>query len=304
MKKYEIKSPVVVVEDERKRIRIMVKIGAIEFPFTSSEINSVSNEKYFNFACNDPLLSGACKVLGIEEETIVDKVREKALALFNKTIEGLKEEQAKQRLEVWKNLPYWNFIKKFKEKIPAGCKVNYQTLEKGIEVIKQGHSPDGPFPRIYIKTPYSDRSIVIEERQAYSKGWHSRPSYVYYEITCGYNEKFGRPRKLENVLKKVLGAIETLKKRKEYKEDQEKEQNKVKKSILNSLGDSFIAKEERKYSKFRNGSSWIETKYISDNLVVRQKSGKDKYNAQIKKVLTADQVKKLDEFLKKLVNSK
>jgi len=298
MKKYEIKSPVVVEDKGKKRIRIMVKIGAIEFPFTSSEIDSNSNEKYFDFDCNDALLSGACKVLGIEEIDIAEQIKSASFKLFNETVDNLKEEQVKKSLETWKNLKYWEFIEEFKKGLPEGCSVNHLTYEDGVKKIKEGTRLSDPFPMIYVKTPYNRNTISIEERQAYSY-WHSKPSYTYYEITCGYDQKFGRPRKLENILPKVLKAIETLKAQSDRKKASNKQHEENKKTVLNGLGKSFIAEEERKYSKFRSGRSWVETKYISDELIVR-KVTEDKFMVNIKRNLDADQVNKLNEFLKTL----
>ena len=107
MKKYEIKKAVLVEDSEgKKRIRTVVKIGAIEFPFTSSIINNYSNEKYLNISCNDALLSGACKVLGIEETDIAEQIKSASLKLFNETIDNLKGEEVKKSLETWKNLKY------------------------------------------------------------------------------------------------------------------------------------------------------------------------------------------------------
>lgn len=68
--KYEIKNPIIIEDKEKKKIRTMIKIGEIDFAFMSNEVDSHSMEKYFNFSCNDPLLSGACKVLGLEEEKV------------------------------------------------------------------------------------------------------------------------------------------------------------------------------------------------------------------------------------------
>jgi len=299
MKKYEIKSPVVVEDKGKKRIRIMVKIGAIEFPFTSNEIDSNSDEKYFNFDCRDALLSGACKVLGIEEIDIAEQIQSASFKLFNETVDNLKEEQVKKSLETWKNLKYWEFIEEFKKGIPEGCSVNHLTYEDGVKKIKEGARLSDPFPMIYVKTPYSRNTISIEERQAYSSDWNSKPSYIYYEITCGYDQKFGRPRKLEKILPKVVKAIETLKAQSDRKKASNKQHEEVKKTVLNKLGKSFIAEEERKYSRFGKNDSWIETKYISDMLIVKG-IDKTKFHAHIKASLTSDQVNKLNEFLKTL----
>lgn len=298
--KYEVKNPIVIEDKEKKKIRTMVKIGEIDFAFMSNVVDSSSMEKYFNFSCNDPLLSGACKVLGLEEEKVTDAVKNASLELFNETVEALKEAKIKYALEQWKGLGYWKFIEEFKKEIPEGCTVSHLSYEEGIELIKEDR-PLGIFPTIYVKTPYSTRDITIEEKTAYSSSsYYSKPSYIYYEITCGYDEKFGRPRKQDNIISKVHKAIETLKKRKENQDAEVKRKNEVKKSILSKLDKSFVVEEERKYSKFRGGgSSWVETKYISDFLIVRQCS-ENKFSAHIKANLTADQVKKLNNFLKTL----
>ena len=140
----------------------------------------------------------------------------------------------------------------------------------------------------------------MKEKQAYSTvGWNSKPAYVYYEITCGYDQKFGKPRKLENILPKLVKAIETLKAQTARKAAEIKIQEEIKTSALNKLGKSFIAKEERVYSKIKRGRSWMETEYISDQLTVKCVA-EGKFHAYHKASMTADQVNKLNEFLKTL----
>ena len=104
---------------------------------------------------------------------------------------------------------------------------------------------------------------------------------------------------MENILPKVVKAIETLKAQSDRKKASNKQHEEVKKTVLNKLGKSFIAEEERKYSKFSKNDSWIETKYISHMLIVKG-IDKTKFHAHIKASLTSDQVNKLNEFLKTL----
>jgi len=302
---YEIKKAVI-VEDEKgnERIRTMVKIGELEFAFMSSDISSSSNEKYFNSTCSDSLLKGACKVMGIEEEVIVDKVKVVAIPLFNSTVSALKAAENQVLLDRWKNLDFWEFIKDFKTKIPKDCVVSHMTYERGVEMInKGGHFRVDNLPTINIKTPYNTRELQIEERQAYTGDtFRSRPSYTYYDVTCGYDEKFGKPRKRENIIKTVLKAIETLKVRDERQKAAVKKDKVEKGAVLHQLGKSFTAEEERKYSTHShrgNRNSWIETKYKSDYVSAR-KAGEDEFKVVVIPALNSDQVNKLNEFLKTL----
>ena len=302
---YEIKKAII-VEDEKgnERIRTMVKIGAIDFAFMSNTIDSSSDKKYFVFKCSDPLFSGACKVVGIIEENITDQVREASLPLFQLTVDASKEVEKQIALDRWASLKFWDFIEDFKAQIPGNCTVSHMTYDRGVERINEGNmSMMDSFPTVSIQTPYNRREIQIEEKQAYTNsGFHSKPSYTYYDVTCGFDEKFGKPRKLENIIKTVLKAIETLKARDERQKAVVKKDKVEKGAVLHLLGKSFVAEEERKYSSLMHRgmrNSWIVTKYKSD-FISAVKVREDEFKVTVISALNSDQVNKLNEFLKTL----
>ena len=303
-KKFEITDMVVVRDDKVTLIRSMVKIGELTFTFNSSSIDSPSDLKYCNFACKDTLLKGACKVVGIEEEALVDELKKEALPMIKEEIKAITEAKVKAQLEWWKNLEYWTFIEEFKKQLPEGCTANHMSYERGIELINEDRlGRSDSFPTINVVTPYSQRSIQIEYKQAYSGStYYSKPSYVYWDITCGYDEKFGKPRKKENIITKVLQAINTLKARDERRKNEVKKQEEYKKETLSELDDSFKVEEERKYSKTYRGKgyNWVDTKFVSE-VVVARKNGDGTYNVVVKPKLSADQVNALNDYLKTIV---
>ena len=302
---YEIKKAII-VEDEygNERIRTMVKIGAMEFAFASNDISGSSDEKCFNFACSDSLLKGACKVIGIEERVIEEEVKEAALPLFQLTVDAFKEVKKQEALDYWKSLGYWEFIKEFKADIPTNCSVEHMSYERGIELINEGgmNTIDN-FPETDIQTPYSNWSINIREKTAYTGStYRPRPAYTYYEITHGYDEKLGKPRKVENILKVVLKAIETLKVRDEHQKAAVKKDKVEKGAVLHQLGKWFTAEEERKYSSQAHRGkrhSWVETKYKSDYISAR-KVRENEFKVVVVNTLNSDQVNLLNEFLRTL----
>jgi len=302
---HEIKKGII-VEDEKgnERIRTMVKIGAIDFAFMSNNIYSTSDKKYFEFKCSDSLFSGACKVVGIIEENITDLVREASLPLFQLTVDALKEVKKQEALDYWKSLGYWEFIEDFKAQIPGNCTVAHMPYDRGVELINEdGAFRIDNFPEINIKTPYSNWSINIREKTAYSGStYRARPAYTYYEITHGYDEKLGRPRKVENIITTVLKAIKTLEAKDERQKAAVKKDKVEKGAVLHQLGKWFTAEEERKYSSQAHRGkrrSWVETKYKSDYISAR-KVRENEFKVVVVPTLNSDQVNLLNEFLRSL----
>jgi len=178
------------------------------------------------------------------------------------------------------------------------------TYDRGVEIINEGsHFIDDNFLTVNINTPYSNWPINIEEKTAYTGStYRPRPAYTYYEITHGYDEKLGKPRKLENIIKTVLKAIETLKAGDERQKAEFKRTTDKKEAVLNLLGESFVVEEERKYSTHSSRNkrrSWIETRYGNKHLSARG-IGDGKFKVVVMPILTANQINKLNEFMKTL----
>jgi len=303
MKNYEIKNATIVEDDEDTKIVAQVKIGELNFNFVSSNFTHNSDVKYLNFHCKDQLLSGACKVMAIEEEEICDAVKEYALPIFETAVNEMKTKAMIATLEWWKDLAYWDFIEGFKKEIPADCTVEYLTYEEGVEMIKEGKKSlrlDDDFPTIEVKTPYSNRSIRIEKRAAYPDSWsyNRKPSYIYYDITAGYDEKLGRPRKLENISQKVLKAINAFRDRFEYQKKELEKKNAMVDNIASKLDDSFVCEEERKYSAYNRKHSWTEMKFKNENLSCTKVG--DKFKVVVVPALDEEKINKLNEFMKTL----